>query len=501
MNTIAFENFRRFTNFKPVTYKGITFLVGRNNSGKSTLVKALLLIIDYLKADKISTFSFNETNIENANIATYARAKAKNASSNYIAFELIEGNFKINLQISGANDSTAVDVVKFEIQDLVQGFKFLITPKQSSITIANSSRKRENIDSSDKSLLSELQVLEKELISAIKTIPSKTSTIFIKKNEELSLLRKKISTVKASIKKEELDGQFELQTFYTGQSLKQIFEEAILEFSSEYEMQYHEIQRGKKPKKIFEGYKSFKDDKYKIERTINEILDLQRNIENIYLGATLNKQSALFAIRDKSNVLAQAIHDYKQLGIDLDKKSEAYKFVYKWIKAEEFEIGDSFEIDMHAGEAYEVIVKSNGLNIHLADKGMGSVQSMLLILRLATIIHKKSKDQKAYTVIIEEPELNLHPAHQSKLAELFHEVNKNYKINFIIETHSEYLIRSTQLIVKENEYGTDKNPFTVIYFDRDATQWNMNYREDGKFIEEFGSGFFDETRNIVKQLI
>jgi hypothetical protein len=28
-----------------------------------------------------------------------------------------------------------------------------------------------------------------------------------------------------------------------------------------------------------------------------------------------------------------------------------------------------------------------------------------------------------------------------------------------------------------------------------------NHHEDGKFINEFGSGFFDETRNIVKKMM
>jgi predicted ATPase len=157
---------------------------------------------------------------------------------------------------------------------------------------------------------------------------------------------------------------------------------------------------------------------------------------------------------------------------------------------------------MHAGEAYEVLVNTNGATIPLADKGMGSIQAMLLIFRLATLIHKKIKDKKEYTIIIEEPELNLHPKLQSKLADLFHYVHKEFKIKFIVETHSEYLIRNTQLLVKENEYEVkpNENPFCVLYFDNEE-QWNMNYREDGKFIDEFGSGFFDETRNIIKRMM
>ena len=41
----------------------------------------------------------------------------------------------------------------------------------------------------------------------------------------------------------------------------------------------------------------------------------------------------------------------------------------------------------------------------------------------------------------------------------------------------------------------------VYYFDDEKGPYKMNYRADGKFIEEFGTGFFDETRNIVKKMI
>lgn len=46
MNSIGFNNFRRFANFPEMDLGDITLLVGGNNSGKSTLVKALLLCID-----------------------------------------------------------------------------------------------------------------------------------------------------------------------------------------------------------------------------------------------------------------------------------------------------------------------------------------------------------------------------------------------------------------------------------------------------------------------
>jgi len=502
MNKIGFKNFRRFIDFEPIIYKDITFLVGRNNSGKSTLVKAFILIIDYLKSENVRTFSFSKTNIEDVNIVTYGRAKCKKRPDiDSIEFEMQLDNIEIKIIVSGKEDSTAIDVRLFKIMDITSGLTFELDPGNSSISIASLSQNYINKPSGNEVLLRQLQEKESELKHQIEQVVEKLSEDYISTNNELKSLNAKIRAIKKSLQTELINkDNFRLDTHFNQLSLKEILDEAILEFSTEYEMQYHDIQKGKKPKKNFENLKAFKDNKFKIQTTVSDIIKQINQTTTIYLGATLSKQSALFAIRDKNNALAQAIHEFNQLNIEPGE--EAYRFVQKWMNMSEFDIGKSFTFKMHAGEAYEVLINTNGTSIPLADMGMGSIQSMLLILRLGTIIHKKQKDKNQYTIIIEEPELNLHPALQSKLADLFLEVNQKYGVKLIIETHSEYLIRKTQLLVKENyfEVEPNENPFSVLYFDKES-QWEMNYREDGKFIDEFGSGFFDETRKIVKKMM
>jgi hypothetical protein len=239
----------------------------------------------------------------------------------------------------------------------------------------------------------------------------------------------------------------------------------------------------------------------KNDDSVDDLFDqVLLNIEHekfFYLGANPSKQSALFFIRDKGNALAQAIHEYKQANI-LDG-SLVHSFVIKWMR--EFEIGIDFSIHIYAGEAYEFYVNDDKGSQHLSDKGMGSIQSMMLILRIATLIHNKKLEENRYTVMVEEPELNLHPRLQSKLTELFHEVNKQYGFRFIIETHSEYMIRNSQKIGLKNEYFTgddlNVNPFKVFYFDEMEGPYEMKYLENGKFDRKFGSGFFDESDNIA----
>ena len=55
MKSIGFKNFRRFANLDPLQLGNITFFVGGNNAGKSTVVKAMMLVLDNLS--EIERFS------------------------------------------------------------------------------------------------------------------------------------------------------------------------------------------------------------------------------------------------------------------------------------------------------------------------------------------------------------------------------------------------------------------------------------------------------------
>ena len=48
MRQISFKNFRKFKDFPNMELGPITILVGANNAGKSTVVKAILSILDFL---------------------------------------------------------------------------------------------------------------------------------------------------------------------------------------------------------------------------------------------------------------------------------------------------------------------------------------------------------------------------------------------------------------------------------------------------------------------
>ena len=181
------------------------------------------------------------------------------------------------------------------------------------------------------------------------------------------------------------------------------------------------------------------------------------------------------------------------------------------MNANHFAIGDDFRIDEIQGVGYILRIIDDGEELNLADKGTGSIQLMTLLLSLAVIMRNTNSRWTSPTVLIEEPEQNIHPMLQSKLADMFLEFwqsfRSNTKCQLIIETHSEYLIRRTQLLVANQDYLDENellenNPFKVFYFpsQKGNAPYDMVYKIDGRFENSFDNGFYDAAGALALQL-
>lgn len=524
-NSIEFRHFRKFEDFPKLDFNDITFVVGKNNSGKSTFVKAFVMVYNYLKSGNVKQLDLNQGSVELLNIVTFDRALCKTMSGRenkeYIPITLKLGNYEFYLNVTGKKDSTILDVTNFRITDTSSFFTVEIDPQKEHAVVSYSYRET-IVNDVLKDALQQKQTLEQTL-TAIKDELSKES---IDINSRIEKLSKNIESLKDA--QTEIETSFTVEADYSGNDFRQLFDDLFRELEVKYwvenpsvelieESQLENIEEDNIAEEIFESEKvleneeeeSFIDLRYyyinrnKFENFSEQFLNFTSGSKVFYLPATLNKQSALLSIRDKSNDLADVVHKYYQLG--LQNNPIISGFVKERIK--EFQIGTDLKIELINGEAYDITLEENEVFIPLADKGMGSIQAVLLILRLASVIYYKEQESKksnfSYFIIVEEPELNLHPALQSKLCDLFFEVYDKYKVKFIIETHSEYIIRKTQLLVKENDFEVkpNENPFAVLYFNDDLKVWNMNYRQDGRFSNKFGSGFFDESSNLAFELM
>lgn len=89
-----------------------------------------------------------------------------------------------------------------------------------------------------------------------------------------------------------------------------------------------------------------------------------------------------------------------------------------------------------------------------------------------------------------EPEPYLLSARRPTPAQRRARTNEALPFQFIVETHSEYLIRKLQLLVAEGSQLPEK---ALIHYMDQLGARRITILSDGKLSEEFGSGFFDEA--------
>lgn len=99
---------------------------------------------------------------------------------------------------------------------------------------------------------------------------------------------------------------------------------------------------------------------------------------------------------------------------------------------------------------YRAIVKrdADGPDALLTDVGFGVSQ----VLPALVLLHYVPQGS---TVLMEQPEIHLHPAVQSGLADVMLTVAKIRKLQIIVESHSEHMLRRFQRRVAEESYAAD----------------------------------------------
>ncbi|MFT4925062.1 MAG: putative ATPase [Phenylobacterium sp.] len=138
---------------------------------------------------------------------------------------------------------------------------------------------------------------------------------------------------------------------------------------------------------------------------------------------------------------------------------------------------------------------SNDTRVNIADVGFGVSQIFPILL-------EGLRMKKNGTLILEQPEIHLHPALQMQMADYFISLALSQK-NVLVETHSDHVVnRLVRRIVEDGEHNLSE--MVAIYF--------VSSGEDGSTIEEvkidsnkgivnWPQGFFDQTASEQEKIM
>lgn len=150
---------------------------------------------------------------------------------------------------------------------------------------------------------------------------------------------------------------------------------------------------------------------------------------------------AILAARERGHKISPGHGKWR---LDLDR------YVAKWLR--ELGLVYSFRV-VSVGEGsqiYEVRIKRTprSAEVLLTDVGFG-VSQILPVLVLCLFVPEGS------TVLLEQPEIHLHPSVQSGLADIMIDTWKRRRVQIVVESHSEHLLLRLQRRIAEEKVTTD----------------------------------------------
>lgn len=529
IHKISIKNFRVFKEKTAFLLRPLTILTGPNNSGKSSFIKFLLLI-----REGISELNFTKGN---HNLENFENSLNWNSNKKSLEFEVSLKNkakliysykSKILSQIKYLeNDKTILDFSgraaslndNEEVPFNITNFKLLFCYKIDIDYLIEKKLKKdfgnvlfhlfddkETYDSKvwEEGLFFKIFINKKEQTLEYKKVVREIQRDLFNGENQLSVIDPINSSVYELISNE---------LNYLLNDLKEGFCDALIEHTgiSEDDLKIEISEFGKNFlfANIFQSYDK-KDRNFFISTLLNLINEDQVTQKLFYLSPERGNQ--------KRVLMNQSEKDIDSIIVEFSKKQNIHKnFLTKCLEI--LEIEGELEINRYENTISTIYLVKEDKKIALADLGFGYSQIIPIILKVHNLLPdidvnvlKEQRRTQNYLkddfgfLLLEEPEANLHPNLQSRLAELLVFIRSFINIKFIIETHSEYFIRKLQYLTAKNELKTKDS---VIYYFNDDKYISSSepkvkeifINEYGGLSDSFGPGFFDEATKLQFDLM
>ena len=157
--------------------------------------------------------------------------------------------------------------------------------------------------------------------------------------------------------------------------------------------------------------------------------------------------------------------------------------------------GVGFETNLVPPQMVKPVAVAPGGNVNLVSEGFGTNALVGLLLQL-------TRAEPGATLLIEEPEIHLHPKAQAELAEVLTEEAEAHGKQMIMATHSEHILSRLLTLVAENKLSRDE--LAVYSFEKDdggiCTASEIEVTDSGQVIGGL-KGFFDTNLDEMDRYV
>jgi predicted ATPase len=526
INKISIKNFRVFKEKTDFLLRPFTILTGPNNSGKSSFTKFLLLL-----KEGFSELNFTQGNHNLENFTSNLNWEKQNQP---LEFEIsLDDNSKLNYTYNGTeylngikyivDDETIFEfkrkVVKYESDEdnPVDSFQVLFSLDLNiDYFIKQEQKSNKGVIGIyyDDEMTYDRRVWDEGLLFKLLVKGEDVTLNFI---EEIRDIQRSVFKDKC-----ELDIQYYLFNFYEliSNQLNYVIKgckESVIDdlnelselHNDDFTIEFSDFGLNLLSSKILKPI--IVDSNNYFTTWILNILNEKQFTKSInYLSPNRGNQKRVLMNHSDKDIDSIIVNFSKRKNIQLEFIKKCFGIL---------EIEGELEVNRYENTISTVRLVNKGKRLALADLGFGYSQIIPIILKVHNFLPdtdvsvlKKHRRNQGFTnedfgfLILEEPEANLHPNLQSKLAELLVYIQSIINIKFIIETHSEYFIRKLQYLIPKKDLETEN---CVIYYfndDKYVSTYEPKVKEIfinkyGGLTDSFGPGFFDEATKLQFDLI
>ncbi|TFG25574.1 MAG: DUF3696 domain-containing protein [Promethearchaeota archaeon] len=474
ISKISLENFKAFKELKNFEVKPITILCGINSCGKTSIIHSILLFKQTLESRKRNILLLNGKYVK---LGTFENIIYNKDQKQIIEFIF---EFKLNLKHLIRRGPALFIIRDLITQDFFKAlndddkelrFEFLIGIKI-----------KEEIDESKFTYLK----------------PIRIDRLQIKVKDEI-------------IKNKKYQGSCI--------NLKYIKKD-------QYKIIYNNIVKKYRDSKTVSGEKLVKIDEFSqfyplIQDTaINVRLDIFRNIEYIlnqifhnyrFIGPLREEPSRRYIYEDEVLEIGNKGENSAYLFLNEKGKKLSDQFFYN-SKNENFELIKKINLEQAVNRNLEVLgiknfkvspqreiiymnmkSKSAPIDVNIADNGFGTSQIFPIIL-------EGLRMEKGDTLILEQPEIHLHPKMQMQMADFFVTLAKSNK-NVLVETHSDHIIYRLVRRIIENKINPNLIKIYFIKPSEDGSTYEEIKIDEIKGIIKWPEGFFDQGASEQEKIV
>lgn len=488
MFKLSLNNYRGFIN-EEIEFSKINILIGENSAGKSSLIKFLLTLRQSLTKPNDKelnlTFTGDQVDLGNYKEIIFNHDESKKLFFQFEFkedyYDFFEKEFKHVGQTSKQlhDKKTKKDVVLSEnLENIIKNFQNSKT--SASYELTNQLDQHSAIVTN----------FYNSKIGKIEIIHNKESEEIIEEDTYL------FEPLECILKFEDFDSKM------------------IYSFNVEFEKRaFMSIIAGTSLKSQIKDLNLSKDDQDLLFAKIAFLVIVQNYIQfNLsqlrFINPIKSKPERFYFEKDrkKSNIVND-IEGLVNFISGLSKKGYQ-KIIEDFISIlSDYGITEAIDVKKDENSFRELRVKVKNLWSNITDVGYG-VSLQLPILFQAMISENTTSGRfndifrKGQILLIEQPEVHLHPNLQAKFIETLTKIGSNNI--YFIETHSEYIIRKLQILIKNQSYGIKKTDVSINYLRRDFDKFVKTVHEideNGWLKPNFPPGFFDNSYTLAERLL